>query len=137
MNNAFVWLHVSANIIWIGAILAVGVLIASKAVDPKVRGALAVSVYSRLAVPAFVVSFVFGVIRLLGDTNYYFKEHHWMHGKLLFALAVIGIHHVLGARAKKLASGATTEAGPALPLTIALGVCALAATFFVVMRLPD
>ena len=42
--------------------------------------------------PAFIVSFLAGGIRTAMDLKGYFVQHHWMHGKLLFALIVIGIH---------------------------------------------
>jgi putative membrane protein len=137
MDNALIWLHVSGNIVWIGAILAVGVLVTSSVGDPKTRGQMALRVYMRLAVPAFVISFVCGLARLSKDTSYYLKEHHWMHGKLLFALIAIGLHHALGARAKKLASGSVQDAGPAGIMTVVLAVSAVAAAFFAIMKLPD
>lgn len=137
METALTWLHVSGNIVWIGAILAVGVIVASELSDSRTRGALALQIYRRLAVPAFVVSLVFGAVRLFRDTSYYLKEHHWMHGKLALAVGVIVIHHVLGARAKRLAAGTVTTAGPAGPLTVALAVLAMLATFSAVMKLPS
>jgi putative membrane protein len=75
-------------------------------------------------------------IRTGMDMGYYFKQHHWMHGKLLFALVVIAIHHVLGARARKMEAGSMQEGGPSGMLTVVLAVSALAA-FFVVLRFPD
>jgi putative membrane protein len=137
METALTWLHVSGNIVWIGAILAVGAIITSELSDPKTRGALALRIYRGLAVPAFLVSLVFGGVRLFMNTSYYLKEHHWMHGKLAVAVGVIAIHHVLGARAKRLAAGTVTTAGPAGPLTVALAALAVLATFSAVMKLPN
>ena len=105
LETAFVWLHVVGNVFWIGSIVAVGMLLLAEAADPKTRGELARGLYLRIAVPAFAVSLTAGLTRLLMDTSYYFTEHHWMHGKLAFALGVIALHHVIGARAKKLAAG--------------------------------
>ncbi len=133
---ALVWLHVTANLFWIGGITAVGLLVLATSVDPKVRGGLAVTVYQRLAAPAFVVSFIAGTARLFSDTAYYFKQTHFMHGKLLFALIVIGLHHVIGARAKKLASGETTEPGPTKVLLGVLAGCAALAALTVIFKLP-
>jgi putative membrane protein len=136
METALTWLHVSGNIVWIGAILAVGAVMTSQLSDSKTRGALALQIYKSLAVPAFVVSFGFGAVRLFMDTSYYLKEHHWMHGKLGLAVGVIAIHHVLGGRAKRMAAGTVTTAGPTGALTVALGVLAVLATFSAVMKLP-
>jgi len=133
---ALIWLHVTANLFWIGAITAVGLLILSNRVEPKVRGELAASIYQRLAAPAFVVSFLAGTARLFSDTQYYFKTTHFMHAKLLFALIVIGLHHVIGARAKKLASGEATDAGPTKALLGVLAACAALAALTVIFKLP-
>jgi putative membrane protein len=138
---ALIWLHVSGNIIWIGAILAVGVAILASAGKggeaQKAGAAIAVSIYQRLAVPAFVVSFVCGAIRLFMDPGYYLKQHHWMHPKLTLALAVIALHHVIGARAKKLAQGTVQDAGPTATLTLVLAVSAIGAAFFAISHFPN
>jgi putative membrane protein len=136
MSTALVWLHVVGNVFWIGAITAVALLILADA-DSKVRGELATRIYRTLAAPAFMLSFAAGVARLMMDTSYYFKEHHWMHGKLVFALVAIGVHHVIGARAKKLASGDAKDAGPTRVLLGVFAVAVLAAVFFVIFRIPD
>jgi putative membrane protein len=136
MTTGLVWLHVVGNVFWIGAITAVALLVLADA-DAKVRGELATTIYRRLAAPAFALSFAAGAGRLLMDTSYYFKEHHWMHGKLLFALVAIGVHHVIGARAKKLAKGEVDDAGPTKALLGVFAVAVLAAVFFVIFRIPD
>jgi putative membrane protein len=137
LDDALKWLHVSGNLVWIGAIVAVGFLVATPISEPKTRGALALPIYTRLAVPAFVVSFVCGAVRLSMNVPYYLKEHHWMHPKLLFAVIAIGLHHVIGGRAKKLASGAVQDAGPAGIMTVVLALSAVAAAFFAIMRIPQ
>jgi putative membrane protein len=137
MDLALKWLHVSGNIIWIGSILAVGVAILSSAGDPKVRGEIALAIYKKLAVPAFIVSFLCGAIRLGMEPHYYLVEHHWMHPKLPLALAAIALHHVIGARARKLARGTVQEAGPTATLSIVLAVAAIGAAFFAITRLPN
>jgi protoporphyrinogen IX oxidase len=126
--------HVAANVVWIGSILAVGRIIEVNEGDAKIRGALALKVYRGLAMPAFVVSFAAGVARLLLNPDYYFVQTHFMHAKLLFALVVIGLHHVMGARAKKVAAGegAAAEAVPALSLGIL--AAAVLVVFLAVMK---
>src|SRR5215468_9940312 len=127
MDLALIWLHISGNIVWIGSILAVAVVLAGGKGEPKARGEIASDIYRRLAVPSFVVSFVCGAIRLGLDPSYYLKLHHWMHAKLPLALAVIALHHVIGARARKVANGAVQDAGPAGILGVVLGVAAIGA----------
>ncbi len=137
MDLLLVWLHVVGNIVWIGAILAVGVTITSSAGDAKTRGELALGVYKRLAVPAFVLSFVCGMARLLSDPGFYLKQHHWMHAKLPLALGVIALHHVIGGRAKKLARGTVQDGGPAATLTLVLALAAVGAAFFAIFKVPN
>lgn len=132
-----VWLHVAGNLVWIGAVVAMGIILTAGDTDAKVRGALARRIHLKLAMPAFGLSFVTAVIRTGIDVKYYFVQHHWMHGKLLFALAVIALHHILGARARKMAGGSMQEAGASGMLTVAFLGCAILAAFFVVLRFPD
>ena len=138
MNIALVWLHVSGNLVWIGAILAVGLVLLGSRGEPQTRGAIASDIYRRLAVPAFVVSFVCGAIRLVGtgDAAYYLQQHHWMHPKLTLALVVIALHHVIGARTRKMAAGTVQDAGPAGILTAVLAVAAIGAAFFAIFKIP-
>lgn len=137
MELALIWLHVCGNIVWIGAILAVAVAILSPGGASKAGGEIALGIYQRLAVPAFIVSFVCGAVRLGLDPAHYLRVHHWMHAKLPLALAVIGIHHVIGARAKKLAQGTVQDAGPTGKLAVALLVSAVGAAFFAIFHLPN
>jgi putative membrane protein len=84
---------------------------------------------------AFVVSFLSGALRLALSADYYFVATHFMHAKLLCALIVIGLHHVIGARAKKrAANGATAENPGSLALDLGLLVAALCAIFLAIMK---
>jgi protoporphyrinogen IX oxidase len=132
-----VWLHVAGNLVWIGAAVAMGLILAAKEGDPKLRGALARKIHLRAAMPAFGVSFIAALLRTGMDLKGYFVQHHWMHGKLLFVLAVIAIHHILAARARKMEGGSMQEGGPSGMLTIVLTVSAILAAFFVVLRFPN
>lgn len=84
-----------------------------------------------------MISFVSAATRLTLDARYYLVEHHWMHGKLPFAIAVIALHHVIGARAKKLARGSVQGSGPTAILSIVLAVSAAVAAFFAIFKLPN
>ena len=135
LDKALIWLHVAGNIFWIGALTAVAVVMLSSAGEAKWRGELALKIYLSLAVPAFVVSFAAGLSRLLMDTGLYLKQP-WMHAKLLFAVIAIGLHHVIGGRAKKMQSGTVTDAGPTRVLVGIFALAAVLAAFFVVMQVP-
>lgn len=125
--------HVTANVFWIGAIVAVALVMLADAGDPKTRGSLAHRIYMRAAVPGFVLSFLFGVGRLALDASIYMKQG-WFHAKLLFALIVIALHHVIGAKAKRMAKGDADDAGQTGPLAIALAIAGALAAFVAVWR---
>lgn len=122
-------LHVISNLFWIGSIVAVGLVLAAEGGSEKDRGALAHAIYRKIAAPAFGLSFLFGVGRLIASLKYYLVITHFMHLKLTLALGVIAIHHVLGARARRAAkgeSGATRAAGR---LTWILAILAVASAW--------
>jgi protoporphyrinogen IX oxidase len=105
MAALLIVLHVMANLVWIGSIASVGWLASAAASAHSPDAAvLARALYLRVATPAFIASFVFGVSRLLMDPAYY-MHLHWFHGKLTAVLVVIILHHVIGGRTKKLAAG--------------------------------
>lgn len=127
-------LHVVANLVWIGSISAVALILGGAHGDAKLRGAVGLDVYRKLAVPAFVIAFASGLTRLILDTRLYLVVTHYMHPKLTLALVVIALHHVIGARAKRMASGAKSEAGPMPLLAGLLVACAAVAAFLVLVK---
>jgi putative membrane protein len=64
----------------------------------------------------------------------YFKATHYMHGKLPLALGAVALHHVLGARAKKMEAGDVEDAGPSLPLGLTLAALAVGSALLVVLK---
>jgi putative membrane protein len=129
-----VTLHVTANLVWIGSIACVGWLAASASKTSDASTAvLARGLYLRVAVPAFLTSFVCGASRLALDFAYY-MHLHWFHGKLTAALAVIALHHVIGARSKKIAGGSMQAGRNGAILAGALLACAFLSVTFVVFR---
>ena len=134
MAPLIVFMHVAANVVWIGSILAVVIALTASAGDATTRGNIALGIYKRLATPAFGISFLAGAGRLVLDTGYYFSATKFMHGKLTFAVAVIALHHVIGARAKRVASGQAQAAGNVGVLGIALLVAAVCTVFFAIVK---
>jgi putative membrane protein len=122
LPSALVAAHVTANLVWIGALLAVALLAGRGrfSADPAEVGTLARRVYLTLAAPAFLVSFAAGLARILIAPQVYLHLP-WMHAKLTLALVVIGLHHVIGARARRVAGG-DANAGSGMPV---LAVAAL------------
>ncbi|HMJ14422.1 MAG TPA: hypothetical protein VK524_23560 [Polyangiaceae bacterium] len=129
-----VFLHVVANLVWIGSITATAIALVTPGVDLGARGAIAYGIYRRAAVPAFGLAFVSGLVRLALDTHYYLVATHYMHAKLLFALIVIALHHVIGARAKRAAAPESKEPGNVAVLCVGLLACATAAAFLVLLK---
>ncbi len=124
MAMLLVALHVLSNTLWIGSIVSVGLLTEKHAEAAR-------TIYLRVAVPAFVGSFTFGVIRVAIEPSYYLHLH-WFHAKLTAALVVIALHHVIGARAKK--AGSMQGGRNGAILAAGLFVFALAAVFLVTYR---
>jgi putative membrane protein len=138
MDTLLIALHVMSNLVWIGTITSVGWLTVAAAgqADPS-RGKLvaetAYALYKRGAVPAFVASFTFGLLRLLEDPGTY-MQLHWFHGKLTFALGVIALHHVIGAKARKAASGSMQGGKASAILVGALLACAFGSVVLVIFK---
>jgi putative membrane protein len=112
LPTALLFVHVLANVVWIGALLAVTRIVARAGLtkDPAGASGLARDVHLRLAVPAFVASFGAGLLRILLAPAAY-AHMPWFHAKLTFALVVIVLHHIIGARAKRAAAGTAGAAG--------------------------
>ena len=126
-------LHVSADLVWIGSILSVGVVMTGTA-DAKARGMLARSIYLKLSTPAFGLAFILGAILLLLSPHYYFVETKFMHAKLTLAVVVIALHHVIGARARKMAAGDSETPGPTVLLQTVIAVAAVSIVFLSLLK---
>jgi uncharacterized membrane protein len=126
--------HVSANLIWIGSIVSVAMVLTSGVGSTQQRGLLAYRLYRTLATPAFILSFLAGMVMLALDLRLYFVLTRFMHAKLLMALIVIVAHHVLGARARAAASAEVVSPRPIRALGGLLGLAALLAVFLVVTK---
>jgi putative membrane protein len=135
LATVLVAVHVLANVVWIGALLSVTLIVARAGATkfPVEAWGLARYVHVRLAVPAFLVSFVAGVSRILLAPSVY-AHAPWFHAKLTFALVVIVLHHVIGARTKRAAAG-TADSARGVPLLGAFVFAAAAgAVFFAIAR---
>lgn len=129
------FIHVTANVVWIGSILAVATIVTSAYGDSNVRGRIALDVYKKLSVPSFIAAFVTGLVRLLATPHYYFVDTKFMHGKLLLVAIVIAVHHIIGARAKRLSAG-TTDATTSVGTLAAVLLLAAAGAVFLVLAKP-
>lgn len=138
MATGLVAAHVLANVVWIGALLSECLLLgrARFMADGAEVGGLARRLHTRLAVPAFLASFAFGVARIANDPRLYLHLP-WMHVKLAFAAGVIVLHHVIGARARRVAGGAVAEGsgGPFIGAVVFL-CAAVAVLLGVAKELP-
>jgi protoporphyrinogen IX oxidase len=130
-SATLVALHVFANLLWIGSILVVAWMLQT-ATDP-IESRLAAKLYRTFSAPAFGISFLSAVTVLLMHPSDYMKAH-WFHGKLTLALVVIALHHVIGARAKKVANGSMQTGAPSGILGAVLGCCALGVVALAVLK---
>ena len=135
ITTVLVAVHVFSNVVWIGSILSVALLVgrARFMADGAEIGGLARRVYTRLAVPAFLGSFVFGLTRFVMGIGAY-AHMPWMHAKLTLALGIIALHHIIGARAKRAASGQAKASGGTTGLMVALLVCAAGVVWLAVAK---
>jgi putative membrane protein len=131
---ALLSIHVVSLLAWIGSILSVAYVLQAGAGVAQLRGETALKLYKAVAVPGFVIAFLAGVAMLALNPAYYFKGTAFMHAKLTLALAVIGIHHVLGARAKKMAAAKVDTAGPAGTLGLVLFAASAGAAILVLTK---
>jgi putative membrane protein len=109
----------------------VGVLIAHApwTAEPPEVGRLARRIHVRLAIPGFLLSFGTGAARI-GLAPMAYAHLPWFHVKLTFALVVIVLHHVIGARAKRVARGRVAAAAGVDFLAIGVLLCAAGAVLF-------
>ena len=124
-------LHIAGNLLWIGGIAGVAVALGMKGPSAP-RREIALRIYRRLAVPGFIASLVGGAAILAMDTSLYLAQTRWMHPKLTFVLVVIALHHILGARAKRLSDDEPVKA--ASGMGVALVICAVCAAFLALTK---
>ena len=130
-DTILVSLHVAANLVWVGSVLAGVVALRTPGADAAARQDVARRIFRVLALPAFVASFVFGAARLGLDWRYYMVTTHFMHVKLTLALVAIVAHHWMGARIRR--TGATND-GAILVGAFAFGFACLVAVVMAVVR---
>jgi putative membrane protein len=133
LYDTLVALHVAANLVWIGSILSVGVALSSSIGEGRAGAQIAYDLYRRLAIPAFGLSLVTALTRFSLEAKRYLADPN-MHPKLLLAVIVIVLHHLIGARAKGVATGRRATPGPVSVLSLLLLISAVAATLFVVVQ---
>jgi putative membrane protein len=124
-----VTLHLVGNVVWIGSLLAAAWLCGAArmmAEGPEV-GRLARSIYRRFAAPAFVLSLLSGIGRIVASPGDY-AHAHWFHAKMAAVVLLIVAHHVVGGRVRKVAGGNFDAAYDMLPLRIAVFLAASAAS---------
>lgn len=128
-------LHLAANLFWIGSIASVGVVLgqAARREDGRAIAQAALSLYRRVAVPALLASLAFGTLRLAMEPSYYLHLH-WFHAKLTAVVPIIGLHHWIGAMAKRAAAGSVQAGRNGAIVSVGLSVCAFAVVVLVVYR---
>jgi chemotaxis protein MotB len=133
--TALIAAHVLANLVWIGALLSETFLLgrAPWLADPVQAGFLARRLHTGLAVPAFLVSIAAGSARLYLSLHDYAAMPS-MYLKLAFALGVIVLHHMIGARARRVASGTVHAAGGAWLLGLLTVVMSAGAVLFAIAK---
>jgi protoporphyrinogen IX oxidase len=135
LNFILLYLHLVANLVWIGSIIAVALTLHSGPAVPRERGVLARNILRRAAEPAFGISFLAGSCRLLLNYEYYFLRTQFMPAKLVLAFAVIALHYAIAARARHMERGERADPGNIGKLALAL-LTLVAGVVFLVLRKP-
>jgi hypothetical protein len=119
--------------LWTGTLLCASWLTgrARMMADGPEVGGLAVSLYRRWARPLFVATFVAGFVTLAGGPAERLRAH-WVYGIAAAMAALLGLHLVVGSRAKRVVRGSVRasegEAFRRLALVVSFGaIVALAA----------
>lgn len=135
LPTSLVAAHLIANVVWIGALLSVALLIARSPwmAEPAEVGALARRVYVRLAVPAFIGSIAAGLARV-GLNPHVYLNQRWFQAKLVFALALVVLHHTIGARAERVAEGNARASQGTSFFGVLAFLCAVAAVVLSVAK---
>jgi putative membrane protein len=130
-------LHVTGAVLWLGGLAAAAFVLAqhTQASAADARAALAAlekKFLRALADPGAGVAILAGIALVWTNSSYYLNAR-WMQGKLALVLLLIGLHGVIGVRAKQHAAGKIVlRRRDALLLfvgVLALLVLLLAATF--------
>jgi protoporphyrinogen IX oxidase len=103
-------IHVLANMVWIGSLSAASALLAVRD-STSDRAKDAFWTYRHLAVPAFLLSLLFGGLMLILDPTKSILRVPSMHAKLTLAFGVIAVHHWIGSTARRMASGRKSTGG--------------------------
>jgi putative membrane protein len=137
MTPWLIVIHVTGIVLWIGGLMAASFALAqhTQETNPDARAAFAKlekKILRAFADPGAALAIVSGIALIWTNSSYYLNAR-WMHGKLALVLLLVGMHGLVGVRAKRYAAGAVTlERGGAMLLFAAVAVLLvliLAATF--------
>ncbi|HEY3234251.1 MAG TPA: hypothetical protein VGJ84_06020 [Polyangiaceae bacterium] len=134
LSTLLIVVHVAANLLWVGSIVSVGVVAGLPLSTPSLRGQIALALYRRLAAPSFGISFLSGLGRLSMNARFYLWDTHYLQAKLGAVFALIALHHALGARVRRMATGAAENAGHAPKAAAGVLVLASIAAFFALAK---
>lgn len=126
-------LHVSALLVWVGAVIS-GFLAAGVKGDDATRQDIARRLFRWVANPALLLALLFGTVRLGLDWRYYFVTTHFMHAKLPLAFVAIAAHHFLSARVRKAPTATRFRGTPTTLAALVFGLSCFAAVLLVIVR---
>jgi uncharacterized membrane protein len=119
-------LHVTANLVWIGALVAASSLNARARwmADPAETGRLALGLHRRWALPAMIASFVTGIAALLNAPHEHLRSMGFV-TKLALVVLVVVAHRAIGKKARGLELGEENAGKRSKLATAALILCTL------------
>lgn len=137
----FFWvkaLHVISITLWMGALMVLGSMLglAQGASTPEQKrlGSVARRLYLGLATPAMSLVLITGVSMISIEGMAYFKTAGWLHTKLLFVFALLGVDHVLMRKTKRLTRDSGGGAFVPTKLLVIAALLFIAAVIFAVVK---
>ncbi|NOY93856.1 MAG: hypothetical protein GXP55_21960 [Deltaproteobacteria bacterium] len=122
LDLVFRALHLIAAMLWLGGLtsLSLAAAMAPEASRSELAGVLR-KIALRLATPAMLVAFVFGLALLIPHFRAHYAHAGWMHAKLTLVLVASGLSGAVTGRLRKLAAGQAAP-GPLRVFGLLLGV---------------
>jgi len=133
-------LHVLANLLWVGSLVSITRVITSAIGEPEPTrarfAALARRIYRTVSSPWMGIATLTG-LGMIGAAHGMYFRFGWFHGKFTAALAMLGLHFVLGRRVRAAEASGIDEQSAGAMRSLQLGVlgaAAAAVTFVVVLK---
>jgi len=131
-------IHLTAVILWLGALMGLGLILSlalHEGANKDRLGALAKQWYLRLNVPAMGIALAAGISLIVLQEAGFFRTAGWLHTKLLLVLALVGLDHAMMHRARRISNPKEGKPlKPPAPLLALIGLFSLGSIFLAIVQ---